>query len=167
MKAIIFDVDDTLYDLAWPFQCAVHEVFDGVYDGQVEPVFLRSRVRSDELFDAFCEGRVSETEYYVFRNRIAFEDCGIMISDEDAIAVQDAYKEYQKQIRMSEPVKEMLGKLKTADVITGIITNGKSELQWKKIRTLGILSFIPEKQIIVSGDTTFAKPQREIYDYER
>ena len=47
MKAILFDVDDTLYDQVVPFQKAYEDLFEGRYDLKVEELYKRSRYYSD------------------------------------------------------------------------------------------------------------------------
>lgn len=51
MKAILFDVDDTLYDQVVPFQKAYEDLFEGRYDLKVEELYKRSRYYSDEVFE--------------------------------------------------------------------------------------------------------------------
>ena len=43
MKAIVFDVDDTLYDLSTPFKQTSREIFPEDTDLDLEGAFLASR----------------------------------------------------------------------------------------------------------------------------
>lgn len=49
----------------------------------------------------------------------------------------------------------------------GIISNGGGEHQWAKIRTLGLTEWIPEANIMISGDIGAAKPDAKIFDFAR
>ena len=172
---IAFDVDDTLYDLQQPFRLAVQDVFQNRYDEIIPQVFLRTRIRGDELFTEFSTGQILQEEYFCYRNVKGFEDCGILISKEDALQIQENYKRHQKQISMSDEIRKMLRELKNQStqntqnlrtgqsVIAGIITNGLSDAQWNKIRTLGIPAYIDEKNIVISGDVGCAKPAPGIF----
>ena len=54
MKNIIFDVDDTLYNLMEPFEKAHKELMAARTDADCEELFEASRTYSDE---AFCMSR--------------------------------------------------------------------------------------------------------------
>ena len=163
MKAIVFDVDDTLYDLCWPYKMAVGKCFGDKYDSIIEKLFMASRVHSDEVFEEWSSGRMSSDDMYAHRNLRSFEDFGIIISRDTALEIQAYYKEFQKQISMSDTVKELLTKLKKMKVPMGCITNGSGENQGAKVKTLGLSEWIPEKNIIISGNVGTAKPGAEIY----
>lgn len=162
-EAILFDVDDTLYDCQWPFNMAVREVFQGKYDADIDRIYRRSRYWTDLKFVDYCEGRLSTEDYYCLRNQNAFADFGIAITREEALAVMDRYKAYQEKIAMSDTVKEILLRLRKSGVFTGVISNGVSAAQWKKIETLQIPDYIDRNRIIVSGDVGVSKPDPEIY----
>ena len=55
--AVFFDVEDTLYDLAWPFRMAVHDMFQGRYDDSIDSIFIRSRFHTDARFEEFSDGK--------------------------------------------------------------------------------------------------------------
>ena len=164
MAAFFFDVDDTLYDLCLPYRRAVHETFDGRYDDLIDRLFVLSRFHSDDLFRDFCAGMMSPEEYYLQRNQRTFRDCGITIDGETALRIDAFYKKFQKEIAISGTVRELLQTLRDAGALCGIISNGRSDTQWKKIRTLGLTEYFPEERIIVSGDVGCQKPDREIFD---
>ncbi|MCR5527343.1 MAG: HAD family hydrolase [Lachnospiraceae bacterium] len=163
MKAIVFDVDDTLYDLCWPYKMAVEKRFGDEYDEIIEKLFMASRVHSDEVFEDWSSGRMSSDDMYAHRNQQSFADFGINISRETALEIQSYYKEFQKQISMTDTVKTLLAELKKMKVPMGCITNGSSANQGAKVKTLGITEWIPEKNIIISGAVGAAKPGSEIY----
>ncbi len=167
MNAIIFDIDDTMYDLCWPFAMAVHEVFGSRYDSIIENVYIRSRVRSDEVFEDWNEGKITSDDMYAYRNQKAFEDNGIEISREEALKIQCFYKKYQKKISITPTVRSMLTELRDKKVTIGLISNGGSDNQWAKVRTLGLTEWVPEKNIIISGDVGISKPDPRIYDIAR
>ena len=164
MAAFFFDVDDTLYDLCRPYQRAVHELFCGRYDSMIDQLFARSHVHSDALFREYCSGLMSAEEYYLLRNQKTFEDCGVLIDGETALAIDTLYKEFQKELAVSGTIRGLLQKLAESEALCGIISNGKSETQWKKIQTLRLTDFFSPDRIIVSGDVGCQKPDREIFD---
>ena len=164
MDAFFFDIDDTLYDLCRPYQLAVHETFGGRYDGLIDRLFARSRAQSDALFGDYTAGLMSSERYYLLRNQRAFMDCGICIDDEAALRIDAYYKKFQREIELSGTIRALLRGLVESGTMCGIISNGKSETQWKKIRTLRLTELIPAGRIIVSGDVGCRKPDRAIFD---
>lgn len=62
MKNIIFDVDDTLYDLMEAFEKAHKEFFADKTKEDCEELFKRSRTYSDEAFYIAREGKISHDE---------------------------------------------------------------------------------------------------------
>ena len=163
ISALVFDVDDTLYDLAWPFEMAVRKRFGSRYDAILENVCIRSRVHSDAIFDKWTSGAISTDEMYIYRNTASFKDFGVNISRADAIALQEDYLHFQKRIYLTDTVKDMLTALKSRGIPLGIITNGSLAHQGGKLRTLGLSEWIPEEHTLVSGAAGCAKPAPEIF----
>lgn len=172
-KAIIFDLDDTLYDLCWPFEMAVNKFFSlrgkGIHPAMdsMEDIFLASRKHSDAIFPDWTAGRVTSDDMYAYRNQNAFHDFGIEVSREEALEIQSYYKEFQKQIHLSGEVERMLQQLVERNVKVGIISNGGGEHQWNKVHTLGLTKWIPQGQILISGEVGAAKPDPRIFDFAR
>ena len=46
-----------------------------------------------------------------------------------------------------------------------MITNGPGDLQRKKLHSLQLDQYIPEKYWLISGEVDLMKPQREIFEY--
>ena len=66
--AILFDVDDTLYDMTQPFEKAYRDVFYDKYPQlDWKPVYVASRKHSDEVFEASQRGEISMDDMYVYR----------------------------------------------------------------------------------------------------
>ena len=61
----------------------------------------------------------------------------------------------------------MLTYLKEMGIKMGIISNGGGEHQWAKIHTLGLTEWIPEANIMISGEVGAAKPDAKIFDFAR
>ncbi len=163
VKAVLFDLDDTLYNLADPFIAAYDRLYAGKYMVDREALFFYSRSRSDEVYERSMRGEISMEDMYVYRYRNAFADAGIEISREEALTFQRVYETCQRKIYLSETIKEMLAYCK-GHVQTGIVTNGPSGHQWDKIHDLGLLSWIPKEHVFISAEAGCAKPGKEIFD---
>ena len=73
MKNIIFDVDDTLYNLMEPFEKAHNELMVTRTDADCEELFEASRTYSDEAFCMSREGKKSpktKNLHIVFRKHM-------------------------------------------------------------------------------------------------
>lgn len=161
---IFFDVDDTLYDMTTPFARAFKELFHGRYpELDWRPVYVASRKRSDEVFEDSQKGIITMEDMYVYRWSKAMLDFGVSISREDALTFQKIYQGYQKQICMSDTIKELLTVCVEKGVPIGVITNGPSAHQWNKTKALGISRWISDEHVLVSGDVDVMKPDPEIF----
>ncbi|HFU4479762.1 TPA: HAD family hydrolase, partial [Streptococcus suis] len=87
MKALIFDVDDTLYDQIQPFERALERHFE-VAREQIEPLYLSFRRYADEVFEATAIGKMSLKDSHIYRMKHALADFGYQVSDATALAIQ-------------------------------------------------------------------------------
>jgi HAD superfamily hydrolase (TIGR01549 family) len=91
------------------------------------------------------------------------EEFGLEVSDEDALAFQEAYEQSQKQLELSATMEQMLDDCQAHGVILGIISNGPAEHQMGKARTMKMERWIPEDRILVSGAVGILKPDVRIF----
>lgn len=124
IKAILFDIDDTLYDLSIPFKEAFREFFPGE-EMDLEGAFLASRKYSDRIYDRSLSGEISMEEMYIYRLGNAFRDYGKIIDGATALQFQSVYEKHQHNIHMTREMEGLLEKLSKKTTL-GIITNGPS-----------------------------------------
>ena len=75
--AVLFDVDDTLYDQTVPFMEAYAEFFGPDPDIPAEVIYPVTRKYSDQMFSRAMSGDMSMDEMYIYRVQKAFEEFGI------------------------------------------------------------------------------------------
>ena len=75
--AVLFDVDDTLYDQTVPFMEAYAEFFGPDPDIPAEVIYPVTRKYSDQMFSRAMSGEMSMDEMYIYRVQKAFEEFGI------------------------------------------------------------------------------------------
>lgn len=97
MKAIVFDVDDTLYDLSTPFKQTCREIFPEDTDLDLEGAFLASRRYSDSVYARCLSGEMSMEEMYIYRFKNAFLDYGKKINALKALEFQAVYEESSRR----------------------------------------------------------------------
>lgn len=161
IKAILFDIDDTLYDLSIPFKEAFREFFPGE-EMDLEGAFLASRKYSDRIYGPLFKRGDFQEEMYIYRLGNAFRDYGKIIDGATALQFQSVYEKHQHNIRMTGEMEGLLEKLSKKTTL-GIITNGPSEHQRDKVRALGLERWIPMERIWISGDLGIGKPHKEIF----
>ena len=165
-KAVLFDVDDTLYDQTVPFKEAYAQYFGDKPAIPAEVIYPVTRKYSDQVYSQAMSGQITMEELYIYRVQKAFEEYNITITVEEALAFQKVYADRQRHIHMSETMEKILtycaGKAKL-----GIITNGPSAHQWNKVKSLQAERWIPHENIFVSGDVGAEKPERKIFDHAK
>lgn len=165
-KAILFDVDDTLYDQTVPFKEAYAQYFGNEPAIPVEVIYPVTRKYSDQVYSQAMAGQITMEELYIYRVQKAFEEYNITITVEEALAFQKVYADRQKHIHMSETMEKLLDYC-SEKVELGIITNGPSAHQWNKVRSLQAERWIPHENIFVSGDVGAEKPDKKIFDHAK
>lgn len=164
--AILFDVDDTLYDQTVPFMEAYAEYFGNEPAVSAEIIYPVTRKYSDQVYSQTMAGEITMEEMYIYRMQKAFEEFSIRITDQEALDFQKIYADRQHHIHMSPLMGEVLDYC-SGKAELGIITNGPSEHQWDKVKSLQAEKWIPHENIFVSADVGAEKPERKIFDYAK
>ncbi|WP_440897836.1 HAD family hydrolase [Amphibacillus sp. Q70] len=162
MEAVIFDVDDTLYDQLKPFQQAFEKNFL-FKDIPIEELYVYSRKLSDQVFHLSESGQMGMQNMHIYRIKKAMTYFNKKISDEEAISFQNDYQQFQQKIQLIPDIKETLDFCLSKEVNMGIITNGPIEHQKKKIQQLELEKWIPKDNILISSEVGVAKPDVEIF----
>ncbi|MGQ7635002.1 HAD family hydrolase [Streptococcus suis] len=162
MKALIFDVDDTLYDQIQPFERALERHIE-VARVQIEPLYLSFRRYADEVFEATATGKMSLKDSHIYRMKHALADFGYQVSDATALAIQIDYDYFQGQIELSPVFPEIFSWCQAQGIAMGIITNGPYRHQLRKIRTMGLVNWFELEHVLISGQVGITKPNPAIF----
>ncbi|HEM3667765.1 TPA: HAD family hydrolase [Streptococcus suis] len=162
MKALIFDVDDTLYDQIQPFEHALERHIE-VAREQIEPLYLSFRRYADEVFEATAIGKMSLKDSHIYRMKHALADFGYQVSDATALAIQIDYDYFQGQIELSPVFPEIFSWCQAQGIAMGIITNGPYRHQLRKIRTMGLVNWFELEHVLISGQVGITKPNPAIF----
>lgn len=162
MKPLIFDMDDTLYDQLVPFQRSVEKNFDfSVTD--MEALYLTFRKFSDAMFHQSERGEIPMEEMRIYRIQQACQEFGWTISDAEAQAFQSDYARFQGEIELTDDMRKILDHCLTNQIPLGVITNGPTAHQWRKVHQLQLTNWIPAEHIFISSEVGVAKPNKEIF----
>ncbi|WP_449452562.1 HAD family hydrolase [Streptococcus suis] len=162
MKALIFDVDDTLYDQMQPFERALERHIE-VAREQIELLYLSFRRYADEVFEATAIGKMSLKDSHIYRMKHALADFGYQVSDATALAIQIDYDYFQGQIELSPVFPEIFSWCQAQGIAMGIITNGPYRHQLRKIRTMGLVNWFELEHVLISGQVGITKPNPAIF----
>lgn len=163
IKAVVFDVDDTLYMRSEPYLAAFHEMYGERFDVDDDKLFEASRYWSDEEFYRVNRGEITKKQMYINRGVRTLAEVGIAMSDEEALHFQDLYTEKLDDIHLLPGMRRILEECRRRGLFLGIISNGVSERQRSKTRTLGVEQFIPEDHILITGDIETHKPDPRLF----
>jgi putative hydrolase of the HAD superfamily len=159
MKNIIFDVDDTLYDLMEPFAKAHEEMFASLTkDTECEELFKWSRTYSDEAFYLAAEGKIAKEDEFAYRIIKTYERAGIQVSGEDAKKFEERYRFYQKHLHLPKMTEKILDLCKEHKIPRGLLTNGTSKNQGKKLKVLALERWFDKENMFISEEVGAPKP---------
>lgn len=154
IKAVVFDLDHTLFDRYATIKKLVPQLrkhFD-LGDGITDEYFIQELSYADKHYvhkgwEGIYNHLVSKG---IFRTLPGFA--------EYTEIVLRHFKHIAEKYDFAEPA---LKKIKSKGYKIGLITNGSHELQYKKLGKLELTDLFDE--IIVSGDTPYQKPDERIF----
>ena len=154
IKAVVFDLDHTLFDRYATINKLVPQLrkhFD-LNDGISDEFFIQELSYGDKHFvhkgwEGIYNHLVSKG---VFKTLPGFA--------EYTEIVLRHFKHLAEKYDFAEPTLE---KIRSMGYKVGLITNGNSSLQYKKLQMLELTDKFDE--IIVSGDTPYEKPDKRIF----
>lgn len=162
MIAIIFDVDDTLYDQIVPFQNACRKILGRDLEN-AEEMYRAFSYWGNFYYPDYQTGKLPLDEYRIIRFSKAMEVCGVSVTRQEAIDFQKQYLENQSRLYLSQRMQEILDLCKASGVWLGLMTNGPTHHQSAKIDALGLQRWIPSEHIFISEAVGYTKPDREIF----
>ena len=105
---LIFDLDDTLYNLMGPFELVHKKLYADKTDADCTQLFMQSRVYSDEIMEAEKKGLIPHEDCFYERVKRTYHDVGIEMSREDADIFEQLYRSFQKKITLGNGVEGFL-----------------------------------------------------------
>jgi putative hydrolase of the HAD superfamily len=165
IKAVLFDLDDTLIDHDTAIREAASTLFDKVIPNskheltvfQEQWIFL-----TRQWYKKFFAKQVSFQESGRGRLREAFSNYGYQFSDTDAdILLSEYWEDYMSKCQLFDDVIECFAQLQEYKI--GVLTNGQEAQQLEVLKRCGIL---PVLDVVVTSEAAgFAKPAPQIFQY--
>ncbi|QIL46525.1 HAD family hydrolase [Vagococcus coleopterorum] len=173
-SAFIFDLDDTLYDQCQVFKKMYERFSDEkrlseevptINSQTLKAIFIKSRHYAEQNFEKIIADPTKRFYYDSLRLRLAFLDHGFEFTVEETNRMDCLYKEEQTKLCPEPTMIELIEKLQADGHFVGVISNGYSKQQRDKIKQLNLTNYLDEEKMLISQDTQWAKPERELFDY--
>lgn len=164
IKAIIFDLDDTLFDHKGAMRMALQEFYGNhpelcVYQN-LENFQMAWQDAHRIFYPQFLAGKITHDEQRVARMRAVWAKAAMSLNDDRAIHLSNSYLAlYEKHWALFPDTLSCLDRLKSYKL--GIITNGWSDQQRKKLIHCGI--FDRFEAVIISSEVEHSKPNKKIF----
>jgi HAD superfamily hydrolase (TIGR01549 family) len=161
-RAVLFDLDDTLFDHRGASRAALAEVHRRHAGGSDFDTFEAHHVRIlEELHLEVLAGTRGLDDARRERFRRVFEAIDIPLSDADVEAVAAAYRaSYVPSWRAVDGAAELVAAIRTQARV-GVVSNNLIEETRDKLSFCGIASLVDA--VVVSGDEGISKPDPRIF----
>ena len=164
-RAVLFDLDDTLYD-------HLHSARSGLIAMQARHAEMRDtsvRELEDRYSDALesihvrlIRGQVTQREARITRMRQFFGSFGMEIDDEHAIEEYTQFRrDYDSVCQVVEGTHKLLRRLQEMEIRLGVITNNLVEEQIPKLRQLDLTDYF--EVVTISEEVGVPKPDPKIF----
>lgn len=164
IKAIFFDLDDTLHDHQAPFANALIDTFNDLQiPADVHTAYVGFRYFSDLLWPDYTNRKISLEQLRIDRIMLTLKSFGISLTEDKARQFQKNYENNLNDLKLFSEVPKLFNELKMSGLELGLITNGPTSHQQNKIRQLNLSKFIREDLMFISDQVGYAKPDPYIF----
>ena len=163
MRGIVFDIDDTLYCRQDMLVHAAEIVLQRDIPDWQEFIKIFYE-KSDVNMAGLESGEVSTHDINGWRYNETFKALGFPYNGKDGGRAADTYLELQSHMFISEGLSQVLDKIASdPDIKLAILTAGESNHQWHKVDMLGLDRWFDRRNIVVTGDTPYTKPDVRLF----
>ena len=166
LKAVIFDLDDTLYDHLHSARHGLYELarrFPEMQTVSVRELESRYSDALESIHLRLLRGEVDQTTARIIRMQQLFASFGISVDDRAAL---DEYKQFRRDYdsvcQVVRGTYELLNRLQSLNLRLAIITNNLVSEQWPKLDQLGLTSIF--EVVSISEEVGFSKPDHKIFE---
>lgn len=181
IKAVLFDLDDTLYreydfvEQAFGNAAAVMErhLMEKHLAGRhfAEGCLMEWDIAEKQVAGTGKEGESAKELLQQMIDLLKKEGRGAIFNrlcerHRADISVEELVKVYRETVpvlSLYPDGEELLAWLEEKQILTGLITDGNAQVQWRKIRALGLDKRMDV--VLVSDEVSRAKPDPEVYFY--
>ena len=165
-KFVFIDLDDTLWDFHTNARISLEQMFNErnlkQFFENFDEFFLIYAKRNIELWEAYGKGEISKDFLMAERFRYPLSKMGV----DDVQLAEEIGHQYldilPNQTALMPDALETLDYLKAKYTLT-IISNGFTEVQYRKINSSGIRNYFAH--IVLSEEAKALKPNPKIFEY--
>lgn len=163
VKAIIFDLDDTISDFMSAADNAFELAFKDIAEehdvdlGEMHRVYMSL---FEDFYTLHLQGVINLEEFRAYRFSRTFETVGLPVEDDFLDYCVDFQFIYDHQLETFPGACEVLKEL-DQHFDLALITNGPTDPQWRKINKFKLPRIM--EVILVSGQLGIAKPDPRIF----
>jgi putative hydrolase of the HAD superfamily len=166
IRAVLFDLDDTLFDHEFCSRCAL-EIVRSSYEcfKQLAPdVLAHTHARIlDELHPEVTSGNLDLALARTERFRRLFSSAGVDADPANAAAAAAAYRRrYEESWREVRGAAALLKSVRERGARVGVVSNNLLQEQRDKLRCCGLDAHVDV--LVVSGETGISKPDPRIFE---
>lgn len=165
IKAIGFDLDDTLYDRGDYYRHIFDLMESTVAKSGVDfDTFYKTfQHYSDIEYEKFIRQGKSNDDYKIDRVIDTYKALGLSVGKEVGIIFNALYLYYRDKIEYRKNSESLLQALNDVGYDLFILTNGPSDGQRKKLNHLNIQTYIDETRWFISDEMNSSKPDEKIF----
>lgn len=162
--AVLFDLDDTLYDHQHAIRAALAEVAleePRLLHGGLEALLARYGEALEDVHPHVVAGRISYAEARVerYRRLLEWAEADVSLATELADVQFEAYRRHERLVPGAEGLIEALT---ARGLALGIVSNSTRDEQFGKLSRLGVDGCF--HAVVVSGDHGISKPDPRLFD---
>ncbi|SFF97489.1 YjjG family noncanonical pyrimidine nucleotidase [Sporolactobacillus nakayamae] len=157
---LFFDVDDTLLDFGAAEDLALHLLFESQEIPLTPEIESYYKKMNKSMWKDFENGKIERDNLVNTRFTKLFSAFGKTV---DGIAMERNYRQFLREgHQLVNGAQQLIENLKNKFDLY-IVTNGVAETQYKRLQDAGLSHCF--KQIFVSEDTGYHKPDHQFFDY--
>ncbi len=165
-KVLFIDLDDTLWDFRGNARAALQDIYAvyelGQYFESFEQFFELYSVRNAELWGEYHKGTITKADLQRERFLYPFAAVGVRNEALSERVGSDFLERTTTKTTLVPGAIELLDYLSEKYLLT-ILSNGFSEVQYKKIDNTGLRKYF--EHIVLSEDIGIQKPNIEIFQH--
>lgn len=167
IKAIGFDLDDTLYSRAELYKKVFKIVNNTIIniDISFSDFFKVFQKHSDIEYNQFINRIKTKNEYRIDRVINTYQEFNISISVDEAIIFNSLYLYFRGDLIYRNMAEEVLEYLKNKGYELFILTNGPYSGQKDKLKVLKIDKYIPADKWFISDEIGYTKPDKRVFQF--
>ncbi len=162
VRAVIFDLDDTLCDYQKARKNAITHVNAILVNNGIDTDKFWDNYQKKEpvLWREFMDDTITKEEYRIRRYKDALPEKFCELAEKlNRVYMEEA----NHNIQLFEDVIPLLKMLNMKGIKPAILTNGPSDGQRDKIRVLNLEKYI--QNIYISEEIGLSKPNRDVFEY--